>query len=214
MAVSAQPSPVRIHHDATSAGDVPDGPAARRATGLVAIVTALLGCAGFAVLSVVFEFPDVLNRPAAEVLPLFAAEERAVDSSYLALAMTGIGFAVLAVGVGRIAAGPRTAFLPAITAVGVLAGLAQTIGFIRWPFLVPVLSDAWADPASSEATRASVATTYDALNAYAGGALGEHLGWVLQAAWGIGAAVALERSGLVGVAWPVPGSSSPPPSAR
>lgn len=168
--------------------------AQRRSTGILAIANAAIGVAGFGVLATVFDFPAVLDRSAAEVLPLFADNELAVTGAYYALTATGILFALLAVLLHRVADGPRTPFLAAVTTLGVLAGLAQTIGFARWPFLVPVLSDQWA----AGVDREGLSTTYAAFNAFAGGAIGEHLGWMLQAAWGAGIAVALTRSGVVG----------------
>lgn len=167
----------------------------RPARGLawLAVVNALIGVLGFAVLAVVFEFPDILDQPASTVLPLFAENEGAVTAAYYALSATGILFALLAVGLHRAVDDRRTTFLAGFTVLGVLAGIAQTIGFARWPFLVPVLSDQYA----AGADRESVSTTYEAFNAFAGGAIGEHLGWMLQAAWGVGIALALRVTGAV-----------------
>ena len=41
--------------------------------------------------------------------------------------------------------------------------------------------------------RAALAASYDLLNAYSGGALGEHLGWLLQALWTVGVTAWLLR---------------------
>jgi hypothetical protein len=168
--------------------------ASGRGLGTLAIVNAVAGLVGFIALALVFDFPAVLDAPAGEALRLFAANQTVVVASYYLLAATGIGFAVLAVGLHRRLDSPPAGLLAGITVLGVLAGLAQTIGFIRWPFLVPVLSDQWA----AGTDRASVATVYEAFNTYAGAAIGEHLGWALQAAWGVGVAVALQRTGTIG----------------
>ena len=50
------------------------------------------------------------------------------------------------------------------------------------------------DPAATATDRVATAAAYDILNGYAGGALGEHLGWLLQGIWAVGIAVLLLRS--------------------
>lgn len=62
--------------------------------------------------------------------------------------------------------------------VGVLAGLVQVIGLLRWPFAVPALVDA--DPA-----------VFAVLHSYLGTGLGETLGYLLTGAWTLLVLVAL-----------------------
>lgn len=84
-----------------------------------------------------------------------------------------------------------------LAAFGVLAGFAQVLGWIRWPLAVPALAEAWQQADGDDVRRTAVASSYDLLNAYGGGALGEHLGWLLQGIWTVGVAIWLVRSGLV-----------------
>jgi hypothetical protein len=79
---------------------------------------------------------------------------------------------------------------------GPLAGLVQALGLLRWPFLVPVLSAAYVDPASTAATREAAVVVFAAFHAYAGVAVGEHLGYLLTGLWTIPTALALVRAGL------------------
>ncbi len=74
-------------------------------------------------------------------------------------------------------------YLPITTAFGILAGLVQTLGFIRWPFLVPHLANTYLNPAASEATRAAVVIVFEAFHRYAGVAIGEHLGFTTTGIW-------------------------------
>jgi hypothetical protein len=59
----------------------------------------------------------------------------------------------LAVGLAVGAATVDYGIAPTATVVGVLAAVVRFLGLARWPFLVPPLARANADPASSEATR-------------------------------------------------------------
>lgn len=115
------------------------------------------------------------------------------------LGATADGDFVLArfsLGLHRLTATGAALLAPTITAFGVLAGAFQTLGWIRWPFAAPQLARTYLDPATPEDTRAAAAASYDLINSYAGGALGEHLGWLFQAGWGIGIALLIARTGL------------------
>ena len=84
-----------------------------------------------------------------------------------------------------------------ITTFGIAGALFQVMGWVRWPIAVPGLAERFANPDASEAQRVATAAAYDMLNAYAGGALGEHLGWLFQAPWAIGIGVlALTATGI------------------
>src|SRR4029079_16320368 len=84
------------------------------------------------------------------------------------------------------------------TIFGVVAGLAQTLGFLRWPFLVPHLAQAYLAPGASEAQRAAAATVFDAFHRYAGMAVGEHLGYLSTSVWTFLIALVMLRSPLFG----------------
>lgn len=68
---------------------------------------------------------------------------------------------------------------------GVLAGVVQVLGLLRWPFAVPALADA-ADPRAAE-------TIFAALHGYLGTGVGETLGYLLTAAWTLLVLIALPR---------------------
>lgn len=68
------------------------------------------------------------------------------------------------------------------------------LGWVRWPITVPTLTQAWTDAAASDSSREATAAAYDVLNGYAGAALGEHLGGLLQGIWAVGIAVLLLRT--------------------
>ena len=71
------------------------------------------------------------------------------------------------------------------TAFGVLAGIMQVIGLIRWVFVVPSLANACTDPAATEASRAAIVIAFNTIHQYAGVAIGEHLGQLFTATWAI-----------------------------
>ena len=86
------------------------------------------------------------------------------------------------------------ALLAVATTVGVLAALVQFLGLVRWPFLVPYLARADAEPEASAARREAVDIVFQSFNRYLGVAVGEHLGYGLTGAWTALTGVALTQT--------------------
>jgi hypothetical protein len=83
------------------------------------------------------------------------------------------------------------------TAVGVLAALVQFVGLVRWPFVVPYLARAAAEPDASRSRREAVDVVFQSFNRYLGVAVGEHLGYSLTGAWTTLAGAALTQTSAV-----------------
>ena len=68
-------------------------------------------------------------------------------------------------------------------AFGVLAGLVQALGLIRWVILVPGLAAAYVAPGATEIDKAMAASVFDTTNLYLGLGVGEHLGYLFTGIW-------------------------------
>jgi len=169
-------------------------------TGIMLILVPLGFNAAFAALATTFDYPDVLRRPTHEVLELFLAGGSRLVLLWWAFAITAVAVAPMAVllAVALADADPSVVWLMAAT--GVLAALVQFLGLIRWPFLVPFLARASADPNASPARREAVDIVFQAFNRYLGVAVGEHLGYLFTGAWSVLVGVAAIQ-GTVLPAW-------------
>ncbi|MBN9318647.1 MAG: DUF4386 family protein [Caulobacterales bacterium] len=145
--------------------------------GVAAIALAVAFNVPFSLLAAMFDYPNVLRRPAGEALAMFAAAGPDLILVWYGFMLSALALAVMAPGLavsgGRIAARPGLAIGAAVT--GALAGLAQAVGLSRWIFAVPALAAHPADPASAQA--------FALLNAWGGVAIGEHIGQLLTAAF-------------------------------
>lgn len=153
------------------------------AVGASAIAFAILFNLPFSILAQNFDYPDVLRRPAGEVLDLFAAGGPALILTWhafalCALALVPFSFA-FAITPARLTHRPALTIGAAIA--GALAGLAQAIGLWRWVFVIPALARAHADPSAHDDVLLSAERSFDLLNAYGGVAIGEHMGQTLTA---------------------------------
>jgi hypothetical protein len=147
------------------------------------IIYALAFNIPFANLARIFEYPDVLRRPAGEVMTLFASGGTELILTWHAFAIAALLLVPFAMALSlsrqRLTTHPTLAVGAAIA--GSLAGLAQAMGLWRWVFVVPELTRTYLDPLATETSRSAAEQTFTVLNLYGGVAIGEHLGQLLTA---------------------------------
>ena len=171
----------------------------RRLAGLLLILVPVAFSVCFTLLQMLFEYPDILRQPTADVLSKFAAGGSALIAVWYALTLSAVLFIPVVVLFHQVLAEhAASTTLRVATVFGVVAGFAQTLGFLRWPFLVPHLAQAYLEPGASEAQRAAAAMVFDAFHRYAGMAVGEHLGYLSTSVWTFLLALLMLRSPLFG----------------
>ncbi len=126
----------------------------------------------YSYLAATFDYPDILRHPAGEILQAFTAGGPALVLAWYGFALAALAFVPVgiahALAKGRIQAEPVLAISAALT--GALAGLTQAMGLLRWVMVVPELA------------KTGDTQGFLLLHAYAGVAIGEHLGMLLTAA--------------------------------
>lgn len=171
----------------------------RRVAGLLMIVVPVAFTICFTLLQMLFEYPDILRQPTADVLAKFQAGGGGLIAAWYALTLTAVLFIPVVLLLHRVLAEHGApVVLWVATVFGVVAGLAQTLGFLRWPFLVPHLAQAYLAPGAGEAQRAAAAMVFEAFHRYAGMAVGEHLGYLSTSVWTFLVAGLMLRSPLFG----------------
>jgi hypothetical protein len=172
--------------------------AIRRAAGTLLVIVPLVFTACFLLLQQLFEYPDVLRQPTADVLGKFAAGGPPLIALWYVLTLTAVAFVPLVLLVHRaLAERDAPLVLEIATVFGLIAGVSQTLGFLRWPFLVPHLAQSYLAPGASEAQRAAAGMAFEAFHRYAGMAVGEHIGYLSTSVWTVLIALMFVRAGLV-----------------
>jgi hypothetical protein len=146
---------------------------------------AALANVGFLLLGSRFDYPDILQRPAAEVLGRFEADAAAIAALFLLLALGAALLIPIAWLTRQLVPAERPALRRFALAAGVGAGIVQVIGLMRWPTLVPHLADVVTNASTSAAARADAISTFQTLHDVLGGLIGETFGYALTAAWTI-----------------------------
>lgn len=131
----------------------------------------------FAALAVRFSYPGILREPTTDILRRFREGGSGLILLWWGFAMTGVFFIPVAVLAGDLVADPTLRSV--VVTVGVLAGLVQTLGLLRWVFLVPHLARESAAGADAKA----VDLVFQSFHRYLGVAVGEHLGYLGTGAW-------------------------------
>jgi hypothetical protein len=162
---------------------------------LIALPLAFNAC--FAGLAAKFDYPDILRRPTDEVLARFREGGNGLVLLWWAFAMTALLLAPTAVLLSNTLDGASGELRDLAATVGVLAALVQSLGLIRWPFLVPYLARIADDPEVSPARREALDIVFQSFNRYLGVAVGEHLGYLLTGAWSVLVGAALTQADSV-----------------
>jgi hypothetical protein len=171
----------------------------KRLAGLLLISVPIVFTGCFFALQVLFEYPDILRQPAAEVLRKFQQGGPMLIAVWYTLTLTALLFIPTVVALHQaLAPHMPPAFLGLATAFGVTAGLVQALGFVRWPFVVPYLAEAYLAPGAGEPERAAILVVFEALHRYAGMGIGENLGYTATSLWTLLLGAALLRMRLLG----------------
>ena len=156
----------------------------QRMTGLAMIAVPVVFMAAFTGLQMSFNYPDILRQPAAEILAGFTAGGPALLATWYIFMLSALAFIPVGV-LSGLWLWPRSQTAAAFAATfGILAGLVQGLGLLRWVVLVPSLASSTGDAATTQAV-------FDAFHLYAGQGIGEHFGYLFTALWTVSVAAAL-----------------------
>jgi uncharacterized protein DUF4386 len=145
--------------------------------------------ATFALLGKRFDYPDILRRPASEILDRFRAGGSSLIILWWLFMLSGLLLIPAVVLLGQ--ALGFTGIVPLAVTVGVLAGLVQMLGLLRWVYLVPSLARTNADPALESGQREANVAVFRAMHQYLGVGVGEHLGYLFTGIWSVLIGVAI-----------------------
>ena len=174
-------------------------PTTRRVAGILLLIVPIVFTVCFTLLQMQFEYPDILRQPTATVLTKFAAGGVGLVATWYALTLAAILFIPIVILVHHLLDAPGSrAILWVASTFGIIAGVAQTLGFLRWPFLVPHLAAIYHAAETTAAERAAATMVFEAFHRYAGMAVGEHLGYLSTAVWTFLVAVLMLHSPLFG----------------
>jgi hypothetical protein len=168
----------------------------QRLTGILFIVGAVLVNIPYTLLIMNFDYPDILREPTGQVLTRFQAGGTGLIFTWLAFAWVGIPLLVAIVMLQKVLEREDTPYLWSGTVLGIIGAIAQMIGLLRWPFVVPVLAKTYTDPSASATTKEAAVVVFQAIHQYGGVVLGEHIGQTFTILWIFIISLAMFKSSL------------------
>jgi hypothetical protein len=150
------------------------------------IAAAGLAIAGFTALGSIFDYPAILDSPAAEILAAYRRHPAAISSWFAVLAVSAALLAPIGLLLGRLAGGRVGRW---IAALGIAAAGVQVAGLSRWVVIVPRLSHDALDPSRTAAAH----DTFESLHHWLGEVIGETIGYALTASFTVLVVMAVGR---------------------
>ena len=165
------------------------------AAGVLLIVAPLWFNVMFALLGKQFDYPAILRRPAEDILARFRAGGASLILLWWAFMLSGLILIAAVVLLGQSLG--FWGIVPLAVTIGVLAGLVQMLGLLRWVYLVPPLARTIADPTVGAGQRDASLAVFRAMHQYLGVGVGEHLGYLFTGTWSVLAGVAIARRDVI-----------------
>ncbi len=155
----------------------------------------------YTMLTISFGYPDILREEPAKVLLAFNKGGASLIFTWLGFAL--MGFPLLAA-YAMLGKKLETAHTSAVwlTTVGIISGVVQIVGLLRWVFVVPVLASDFIN-SHDPAVQTAIITSFKVIHQFGGVLLGEHLGQLFTIIWTVGISVLLLKSGIISkwLAW-------------
>ncbi|KAF3891099.1 DUF4386 domain-containing protein [Tolypothrix bouteillei VB521301] len=167
-----------------------------RTTGALFILFSVSINVPFWLLTQNFEYDDILRKPTDYVLTQFHAGGTELILTWFFFAAIALLFIPACTLLQKVLQCEDTPYLTTATLMGAISSVLQSIGLMRWVFVIPLLAKLYVDPSASDTTRAAVVVVYQAVHQYGGVVIGEHLGQILLVGWTLGVSMAMLRSPL------------------
>jgi Domain of unknown function (DUF4386) len=166
----------------------------QKLTGILFIVGAVMANIPYTLLIRNFDYPDILREPTGLILTRFKEGGTSLIFTWLAFAWVGIPLLFAIAMLHKILEREDTPYLGAGTIAGIIGGITQMIGLLRWTFVVPPLAATYVDPTTSVTAKESATIVFQAIHQYGGVVLGEHVGQAFTIIWMLLVSFAMFRS--------------------
>lgn len=137
----------------------------------------------YTLLTVTFEYPDILRQETGSILSKFHQGGPGLIFTWFAFALIGLPLIPAYIFMGQMWKN-RTPWMRVATTMGVAGLIVQMMGLLRWTFVVPVLSDLYVH-APDQATKTVAVVAFKTIHQLFGVLLGEHLGQLFTVLWTI-----------------------------
>lgn len=159
----------------------------------------IAGAAGvfipYTILTIIFEYPDILRQETGIILTKFNEGGNKLIATWFAFAILGLPLIPAYIRIGQKLEN-KSALARTATTFGVIGLIVQMIGLLRWTFVIPVLANSYVH-ATNASTKAAAIMAFKTIHQFAGVMLGEHLGQLFTIVWTILISISFARLKLM-----------------
>ncbi len=154
---------------------------------IIGVITVVIP---YTILTVIFEYPNILRQETGSILTKFYGKENKLIFTWWCFAISAIPLLIAFVKIGEM---PQLAVIKWATTFAVIAVMAQAIGLLRWVFVVPVLAANYVN-ADNPFTREIAVSDFKLIHQFGGVLLGEHIGQLFTVIWTIVISISFLKS--------------------
>jgi len=137
----------------------------------------------YTLLTISFEYPDILRKDPAVILTRFHDGGSALILTWMAFAVMGLPLLIAYVMIGQQLQN-KSIHVKWATTLGIISGVAQIIGLLRWVFVVPLIADSYVN-AGNENEKGMAVIAFKTVHQFGGVLLGEFIGQLFTIIWTI-----------------------------
>ena len=142
--------------------------------GLLLILGAIGVFIPYTILTITFEYPDILRQDVSVILTKFHEGGSPLIFTWFLFSLLGLPFIPAYVFIGQKLEN-KIKFVRWVTTIGVISVIVQMVGLLRWTFVVPVLANNFVT-SLSEVSKEANKVAFQTIHQFGGVLLGEHLG--------------------------------------
>lgn len=149
----------------------------------------------YTLLTISFDYPDVLRQETSVILTKFQAGGPGLILTWWAFAILGLPLLIAYIKIGQLLES-KVSFVKWVTTLGVISGVVQIIGLLRWVFVVPVLAQMYSTT-TDPSVKSAIEVSFQVIHQFGGVLLGEHLGQLFTIIWSVMISIAFMKEKIV-----------------
>ncbi|MDQ3015270.1 MAG: DUF4386 domain-containing protein [Bacteroidota bacterium] len=162
-----------------------------KAIGKLLILGAVAVFIPYTLLTIIFEYPDILRQETSVILTKFYDGGSKLIWTWFAFAVAGLPLLPAYILLGQKLEN-QSSIVRVATTIGVIGLIVQMVGLLRWTFVIPVIADAFVK-APDASIQAAAVMAFKTIHQFGGVILGEHLGQIFTITWTILMTIAFSK---------------------
>lgn len=142
----------------------------------------------YTILTISFEYPDILRQETGLILTKFHSGGSSLIFTWWAFAILGLPLLIAYVKIGQLLE-HKISFTRWVTTLGIISGIVQIVGLLRWVFVVPVIANNYVTTSDPVIKQVAIGS-FQNIHQFGGVLLGEHLGQLFTIIWTVMISVA------------------------